>query len=163
MAWHRSGDKPLSEPMMVGLPTQICVTRPQWVKFECVLLKSRFRDFSESYDKICYEYLPCLWHHGNVAFPHVIITSCPVKTTPWCHFITMTPSLFFKSNRWVSARKRKSIANALALRLPCTHPSKLVHKYDHPHPQIIDLSTSYSHKIIGVFIIILGPALLRNF
>ena len=32
MAWRRSGDKPLSEPMMVGLPTHICVTRPQWVK-----------------------------------------------------------------------------------------------------------------------------------
>ena len=32
MAWHRPGDKPLSEPMMVSLPTHICVTRPQWVK-----------------------------------------------------------------------------------------------------------------------------------
>ena len=32
MAWRRSGDKPLSEPMMVSLLTQICVTRPQWVK-----------------------------------------------------------------------------------------------------------------------------------
>ena len=32
MAWRRSGDKPLSEPMMVSLPTHICVTRPQWVK-----------------------------------------------------------------------------------------------------------------------------------
>ena len=32
MAWHRSGDKPLSEPMMVSLVTHICVTRPQWVK-----------------------------------------------------------------------------------------------------------------------------------
>ena len=31
MAWHRSGDKPLSEPMMVSLPTHIWVTRPQWV------------------------------------------------------------------------------------------------------------------------------------
>ena len=30
MAWRRSGDKPLSEPMMVSLPTHICVTRPQW-------------------------------------------------------------------------------------------------------------------------------------
>ena len=28
------GDKPLSEPMMVSLPTHICVTWPQWVK-EC--------------------------------------------------------------------------------------------------------------------------------
>ena len=28
MAWRRPGDKPLSEPMMVSLPTHICVTRP---------------------------------------------------------------------------------------------------------------------------------------
>ena len=32
MAWRRSGDKPLSEPMMVSLLTHICATRPQWVK-----------------------------------------------------------------------------------------------------------------------------------
>ena len=31
MAWRRSGDKPLSEQMMVSLLTHICVTRPQWV------------------------------------------------------------------------------------------------------------------------------------
>ena len=31
MAWRRPGDKPLSEPMVVTLPTHICVTRPQWV------------------------------------------------------------------------------------------------------------------------------------
>ena len=31
MAWRRPGDKPLSETMMVRLPTHICVTRPQWV------------------------------------------------------------------------------------------------------------------------------------
>ena len=34
MAWHRPGDKPLSEPMMVYLLTHICVTLPQWVKLE---------------------------------------------------------------------------------------------------------------------------------
>ena len=33
MAWHRPCDNPLSEPMMVRLPTHICVTRPQWVKW----------------------------------------------------------------------------------------------------------------------------------
>ena len=32
MAWHQTGDKPLTEPMMVSLPTHICITRPQWVK-----------------------------------------------------------------------------------------------------------------------------------
>ena len=31
MVWRRPGDKPLSEPMMVSLPTHTCVTRPQWV------------------------------------------------------------------------------------------------------------------------------------
>ena len=31
MAWRRSGDKPLSEPMMVRLPTHKYITRPQWV------------------------------------------------------------------------------------------------------------------------------------
>ena len=32
MAWCRSGNKSLSEPMMVRLLTHICITRPQWVK-----------------------------------------------------------------------------------------------------------------------------------
>ena len=31
MAWRRPGDNPLSEPMLVNLLTQICVTRPQCV------------------------------------------------------------------------------------------------------------------------------------
>ena len=32
IAWRQPGDKPLSESMLVRLPTHICVTRPQWVK-----------------------------------------------------------------------------------------------------------------------------------
>ena len=40
MAWRRLGDKPLSEPMMVRIPTHIYVTRPQWVKVECLKMKS---------------------------------------------------------------------------------------------------------------------------
>ena len=43
MAWRRSGDKPLSEPMMVILLTHICVTRSQWVKIhsaiKCFIVK----------------------------------------------------------------------------------------------------------------------------
>ena len=35
MAWRRPGDKPLSEPIMVRLPTHICITRPQWVHACC--------------------------------------------------------------------------------------------------------------------------------
>ena len=30
MAWHRPGDKSLSEPMMVSLLTHICIARQQW-------------------------------------------------------------------------------------------------------------------------------------
>ena len=41
MAWHRSGYKPLSEPMMVSLLTHICVTRPQWV-----ILYSQYDDLA---------------------------------------------------------------------------------------------------------------------
>ena len=37
MAWRRSGDKPLSEAMMVNLLTHICVARPQWVKHDVIL------------------------------------------------------------------------------------------------------------------------------
>ena len=36
MAWRRPGDKPLSEPMMVNLPTHTCISRPQWVKIMCM-------------------------------------------------------------------------------------------------------------------------------
>ena len=36
MAWRWSGDKPLSEPMIVSLLTHICLTRPQWVKDKMV-------------------------------------------------------------------------------------------------------------------------------
>ena len=32
MAWRRPGDKPLSQPMVVSLPMNICVTLPQWVQ-----------------------------------------------------------------------------------------------------------------------------------
>ena len=34
MAWRRPGDKPISEPMMVRLPTHICVNLPQWVNIK---------------------------------------------------------------------------------------------------------------------------------
>ena len=39
MAWRSPCDKPLSEPMIVSLLKDICVTRPQWVKeiqFKCI-------------------------------------------------------------------------------------------------------------------------------
>ena len=43
MAWHWSGDKPLSEPMMVSLLTHIFVARPQWVNH---MTKAWIRDYN---------------------------------------------------------------------------------------------------------------------
>ena len=45
MAWRRPGDRPLSEPMMDILLTQICVTRPQWV-YNAALSHLKFRSQS---------------------------------------------------------------------------------------------------------------------
>ena len=36
MTWHQTGEKPLSEPLMVSLLTHICITRPQQVKMAVV-------------------------------------------------------------------------------------------------------------------------------
>ena len=38
MAWRRSGDKPLSEAMLVSLLTHIYITRPQWVYIKSKLI-----------------------------------------------------------------------------------------------------------------------------
>ena len=59
MAWRRPGDKPLYEPMMVSLPTHICVTRPQWVKETAVEVRAwRSNSIQLSYvHVITYPYL----------------------------------------------------------------------------------------------------------
>ena len=59
MAWCRSGDKPLSEPMMVILPTHICVTRPQCVKPKQYNLgtKSHMEDISTVYHQTMFQTL----------------------------------------------------------------------------------------------------------
>ena len=41
MAWRRSGNKPLSEPMMVSLLTHICVTRPFYVYRQSIAFNGR--------------------------------------------------------------------------------------------------------------------------
>ena len=51
-AWRRPGDKPLSEPVTVSLPTHICVTRPQWVKGIKSPARLRCRDTCKFFSKI---------------------------------------------------------------------------------------------------------------
>ena len=90
MAWRRPGDKPLSEPMMVSLPTHICVTRPQWVNtlatgrcgsnFTSVFFKLFFTKWSLGHFLRNYSY-NCATEHlwwevniGSAAWQHQAIT-----------------------------------------------------------------------------------------
>ena len=52
MAWRRSGDKPISESMMINLLTHICITRPQWVNHKTLQLSK------EKEIKITLYYIP---------------------------------------------------------------------------------------------------------
>ena len=53
MAWRRSGDKPLSKPMMVILLTHICVIRPQCVNWKYKQHPGTFLGSLTSYEYIC--------------------------------------------------------------------------------------------------------------
>ena len=73
MAWHRRGDKPLYEPMMVDLPTHICVTRPQWVNMlsviECrnSLNNTSIAKWQYIYANLCHKMCqtkPCVLEHS---------------------------------------------------------------------------------------------------
>ena len=46
MAWCCPGDKPLSEPTMVSLPTHICINQPQWIKLMicCLVALSHYEN-----------------------------------------------------------------------------------------------------------------------
>ena len=48
MAWRCSGEKPLSETMMVILLMYICVTRPQWIKHQKKFIQTLPPKFSDS-------------------------------------------------------------------------------------------------------------------
>ena len=54
MAWRRSGDKPLSQPMMGKFGAHIYVSRPQWVqRWETFIVPLLFEDlFSDEVDAL---------------------------------------------------------------------------------------------------------------
>ena len=85
MAWRRPGDKPLSEPMMVNLPTHICVTRPQWVNDEDEGRQRRH------YDDVYNCIRQYLWH-PFLKWCHLVVTA----RTEY-HSFHQTTHLKFKS------------------------------------------------------------------
>ena len=76
MAWRRPGHKLLSEPMMVSLPTHICVTQPQWVKYlsDDMHSVSNIRVYHKTFVTTYYEYLTCLKIFSNTCLyvSHII-------------------------------------------------------------------------------------------
>ena len=68
MAWRRPGGKPLSEAMVVTLPRQICVTRPQcWIVINKTLLNIQhdFSTFRSLHSR------KCPWIHGRPCDSHL--------------------------------------------------------------------------------------------
>ena len=85
MAWGRPGDKPLSEPMMVSLPTHICVTRHQWVKDVCKMLAILFRP--QYFNSL----RPCdIYIYIYASVQHTNITSDDGLAPVWCQAIIWT-------------------------------------------------------------------------
>ena len=86
MAWRRSGDKPLSEPMMARLPTHICVTRPQWVKSlsDCSTdprsIWTRWRMCTLSNLWTCFSYFCHKWHRTIILIIHML---CLISPAEW--------------------------------------------------------------------------------
>ena len=73
-AWHRPCDKPLSEPMMVNLPTHIRVNQPQLVNLG-VLPISLVDDLSSSE--------PAIWPRYPLDYVHLLSVSWQASTVLW--------------------------------------------------------------------------------
>ena len=63
MAWRRPGEKPLSEPMMVSLPTHICVARHQRFNIIISIRSLQIEHYDIAYNDICV--CVCGWVGGQ--------------------------------------------------------------------------------------------------
>ena len=84
MTWHRPGDKPLSEPMMVNLLTHICVTRPQWVNSNELSI-DMFLQWNEIHMLIWYGMLWWLWCQKQVS--QAWISNCIPQYFVGCNYL----------------------------------------------------------------------------
>ena len=66
MVWHRPGNKPLSEPMMINLPTYVCVTRSQWVKYKYTVMVYAYLHLGNKFESwpkwltFCRQHFQCM-------------------------------------------------------------------------------------------------------
>ena len=121
MAWCQPGDKPLSEPMMVRLPTHICITRPQWVN------------------------TPCQNTHFLSTWITVNLYLCLMVSIGLIFLTIPKPT---HTNGFMQER-HNSIANALELYLSCTNPSILSHALEKAIAVFLDNTIKPSFNLIG--------------
>ena len=89
MAWRRTGDKPLSEPMMVRFLKHLCVTWPQWVK-ACY----------------CHYLIPC-WLSIKVVLWHSPKSNFTITLLKLLHYQTQAIELRVEITTLHSQKKRK--------------------------------------------------------
>ena len=93
MAWRRSGDMPLSEPMTVSLLTHICVTRPQWAHLKQYSFWMAI--FSSGLKKLYSGCCSQKKRHTN----HTIISFCPQSLFAWHCFNIFWKHTFLNPKR----------------------------------------------------------------
>ena len=84
MVWRCPGDKPLSEPMMVNLPTHICITWPQWV-----MDANKESPWHQSLSRGCINLRPCNNMAGILQIAYLNATYWK-KTFFWLIYISQT-------------------------------------------------------------------------
>ena len=99
MDWRRSGDKPLSEPMMVSFLIHICVTRPQWVNNATGATTATPRESDRNIDKLCVsvhkEKEGVLLRQGP-RFALCLTSSFASKPRRLCHYTLIRPLLILQ-------------------------------------------------------------------
>ena len=115
MAWRRSGDKPLFEPMMISLLTHICVTRPQWWPF-CSGVKVWTEDEMTFYDFVFTVFFwflsiqSCIWD-DYCAFNmvlHISMVWCKTAVTPLLmHWSYCSLALSLRYKKWRILKKQR--------------------------------------------------------
>ena len=95
MAWRRTGDKPLSEPMLIMLLTHICVTRPQWVNLFLRLLCLE----TDIWHLIWYFYSYCIkWQHMHWCSYWIITHIYPFVLSCIIHILHLLFTRWFSLN-----------------------------------------------------------------
>ena len=163
MAWRCPGDKPLSEPMMVSLPTHICIARPQWVNIgSCISLGPS--DNKLLPEPMLTKLYDIMWHHQGPMCNHWGYICLPLPTCV-CVCGLFIPIMWYcradsrlVPSQWETALQSNTVSHWLGANLesavyvsePCcsTHSDHYLHIIiieQQPHHLVIRRHIEYYH------------------